>query len=191
MKITELELKRLIWAMEDKNLSIEEVIKFIENSRSEAAGLVVTSSVNCEIVLIVDYNKTIKQAIADGRYDQKNGNITAENLPISKEMVGTGTVVYAKLFHFNRHISSDDAISKMDEAGYRPANLMELLTLGILFPESQRQFLIVALGSIWRDSHDDPCVPLLNITKSKRELDLGWFNESWWNANYRFLAIKK
>ncbi len=105
-------------------------------------------------------------------------------------MVGKKVEVSAKLFHFNRDISSGDAISEMDKTGYRPATLMELLVLGFLFPEMQRQFPIVALGSLWRIAGSFRVVPSLGVGGSRRELDLHWFDNDW-DAHSRFLGVRK
>jgi len=138
------------------------------------------------ISLVVDHTKTIKQAIADGNYDCVNNDI-ADNFGSNE--IGVSTEV-AKLFHFNYVISSGDAISEMNKAGYRPATLMELLALGILFPELQRQFSIVALGSVWRLASDYRCVPYLHVHGSERGLSLDWFGRDW-SARYRFLGVRK
>ncbi|MEI6836065.1 MAG: hypothetical protein WCK59_04490 [Candidatus Falkowbacteria bacterium] len=143
-----------------------------------------------EIKLTVDYTKTVEQAITDGNYDWKNEDIAAKNFPISLEMIGKKVEVTTKLFHFNCDISSNDTISEMDKGGYHPATLMELLALGILFPELQRQFPIVALGSVWRDADSYRFVSYLDVNGSKRELDLGWFDVDWL-ALCRFLGVRK
>lgn len=142
-----------------------------------------------EIILTIDYNKTIEQTIADGNYDRVNSNITAENFPVPQKIIGKKVKVFAKLFHFNRNISSDDAILEMNKAGYRPATLMELLTLGILFPELQRKFSIVALGSIRHRSNNYRDVPYLYTNDSRRKLDLYWFNNGSC-AYYSFLGVR-
>ena len=143
-----------------------------------------------EIKLTVDYTKTVEQAITDGNYDWKNDDIIVKNFPISPEMIGKKVEVTTKLFHFNCDISSNDVISEMDKGGYRPATLMELLALGILFPELQRQFSIVALGSVWRLASDYRCVPYLHVHGSERGLSLDWFGRDW-SARYRFLGVRK
>jgi len=187
MKINESDLHKLATAMENKKLSVNQVIELIENSNVQSQKVIDTTD---EIKLAIDYTKTIKQVIADGEYDYKNSNVTSENFPISPEMIGKKVEVSAKLFHFNHDISSNDAISKMDKDGYRPAALMELLTLGFLFPELQRQFPIVALGSVWCDTGDDHRVLYLEVYASKRKLDFTWFDGGW-SARCRFLGVRK
>lgn len=173
-----IEMQKLVEVMESKNLSVTQVIELIEKTD--------------EITLTIDYTKTIERAITDGNYDWKNGDITAKNFPISSKMIGKKVEITTKLFHFNRDINSEDATSKMDKAGYRPATLMELLVLGFLFPELQRQFPIVALGSVWRRAWDDRGVPDLSVSgsKRKRKLSLIWLGSDW-GADYRFLGVRK
>lgn len=187
MKASKSDLQRLVTAMENKNLSVSQVIELIENSNVQSKKVVDTAN---EIKLTVDYTKIVEQAIADGKYDWKNSDITTKNFPVSPEMIGKKSDISAKLFYFNRDISSDDAISEMDKAGYRPATLMELLTLGVLFPELQRQFPIVALGSVWRDARVYRYVPCLYVGNSRRGLNLGWLDSNW-DACCRFLGVRK
>ncbi len=187
MKITDSELQELITAMENKNLSISQVIELIEKSDAQSEKVIDASG---EITLIVDYTKTVEQAITDGNYDWQNSNITAENFPISLEMIGKTMKVSAKLFNFNHDISSDNAVSEMDKVGYRPAALMELLAIGLLFPELQRQFPIVALGSIWRVVDGFRYMPCLDADDSERGLDLSWFVGGG-GTHGRFLAVRK
>lgn len=143
-----------------------------------------------EINLTIDYAKTVEQIIADGKYDWSNRDVASKNFPISTEMIGQKIEVSAKLFHFNLYISSDEAVSEMDKAGYRPATLMELLTFGILFPELQRQFPVAALGSIWSDARLIRFVPLLKAFDYGRELSLYWHDDGWL-AYFRFLGVRK
>lgn len=146
--------------------------------------------VDNEIILNVDYTKTVEQTIADGKYGWVNKDITVKNFPTSPEMIGKKVEVFAKLFHFNNRISSDYAISEMDKAGYRPATLMELLTLGILFPELQRRFPIVALGSVWCFGVNFRCVTYLDVLIPLRGLYLNSI-DSYWSARCRFLGVRK
>ena len=143
-----------------------------------------------EIKLTVDYTKTVEQAITDGNYDWKNDDIIVKNFPISPEMIGKKVEVVTKLFYFNRDISSNDGISEMKKAGYRPATLMELLALGAVHPELQRQFPIVALGSVWHWACVGRFVPFLYVNDYKRGLKLS-FVAGDWGAHYRFLGVRK
>ncbi len=186
MKLNSEETRKVIEAIEGSSLSASQIIEIIAGSQK--AEKVIDAS--GEIILNIDYTKTIEQFITDGNCDWKSAAITSKTFPISPEMTGKNVEVSAKIFHFNRDISSEDVISEMDKAGYRPAVLMELLVLGFLFPELQRQFPIIALGSTWRDAVDDYRVPCLDVDGSGRGLSLRWFRIRW-DAYCRFLGVRK
>jgi len=121
----------------------------LTNFQSETAVLsnqsktVVTSG---EIILSVDYSKTLDLAIADGKYDRVDSAISVKNFPV---VSGIKVAIFTSLFQFvDGDISSEDVIKEMDRRGFRPATLMELLALGETHPELQRQFPIIALGTI-------------------------------------------
>jgi len=182
------DLQKLAAAMKNKKLSVDQVIELNSSVKIESQKVIDATG---DIELTDDYTKTVEQAVADGNYDWKNPSITAKNFPISPEMIGKKIKVSTKLFHFNRDISSEDAISEMDKAGYRPATLMELLVLGFLFPELQRQFPVVALGSVWRDANLYRYVPCLFVSGSERRLGLFRFGGSGWRARCLFLGLRK
>lgn len=187
MKISESDLQKLITAMENKKLSVSQVVELIANSNVQKQNIINTDG---EIKLIVDYTKTIDQMIADGNYDWKDKNITAKNFPVSQEMIGKKVEVSAKLFYFNCDLFSEKAIPEIGKAGYRPATLMELLVLGSSFPWLQRQFPIIAPGSIWHDACFDRYMPYLGVDDCGRRLSLRWFDDGC-RARCRFLGIRK
>lgn len=186
MNIETSELQQLLEVIEEKNLSIPEAIDLIKGNNTIDKQTKSTE----EISLTVDYNQTVEQMIAAGKYDWKNSDITEKHFPLPAELSGQKTAVSSKLFHFNRDISSEDAIAEMDKAGYRPATLSELLALGTKHPELQRQFPIVALGSLWRLAFGLRRVPFLLVDGVERRLGLLWFDYDWY-AYYRFLGVRK
>ena len=190
MNIETSELQQLLKVIEEKNLSILEAIDLIKgNSIPDEQVKSEQIKPTEEITLIVDYSKTVEKMIAAGKYDWKNSDITNKHFPLLAELSGQKTAV-SKLFHFNRGISSDDVISEMDKAGYRPATLPELLALGEIQPDLQRQFPIIALGSIWHVTGGRRFVSCLRVAGVERELDLLWFGYVW-DARCRFLGVRK
>lgn len=192
MQIETSELKRLFEAIEEQGLSLTEVIKRISNNDKAEEASKPAEEI---ITLIVDYGKNVKEMIKAGKYDWTNSKITERHFPLPTELSGKKISVFGKLFHFNRNISSEDAIKEMDKAGYRPATLPELLVLGEVKPDLQRQFSIIALGSVWRDALNLRSVPGLNVPGldvggNGRELNLGWFSGDWLAAS-RFLGVRK
>jgi hypothetical protein len=139
-----------------------------------------------ELKIIVDYGMTLEQMIAAGGYDWVNDNITAKRFPLSGK--GRHEMV-AELIPFNRGISSEEAVVELDKMGFRPGTVEELLAFGAAFPETQRKFPILALGSPCGVG-GDRLVAYLRGHDARRRLDLLWWDSRW--IDYcRFLAVRK
>ena len=87
-------------------------------------------------------------------------------------------------------MSSKEAEKEMEKAGFRPATLPELLALGRDYPDLQKQFLIAALGSVWRHPAGSSDTPLLEWDGGGRDLGLHWL-EGDWRGGCRFAAVRK
>lgn len=135
---------------------------------------------------VVNFALSLVDMIKAGAYDWVNPSITEVNFP----KTGTReTVVSAELIHFNKFISSDNAVLEMDKLGYRSATIHELLSFGAKNPDVQRQFPIVALGS----SCEVPGyrrVAYLDRVVSRRDLGLSWWDVGW-GGGCRFLGVRK
>ncbi len=156
----------------------------------EMVGLLLKKAGNvadAAIRLFVDYTRSLAEMLKDGRFDSVNPDITEKHFPITKRPNGK---VEMKMFHFNRPISSEQAIQEMDKEGYRPAELPEGLAYVQANPDEQRKYPIVLLGSVWHYWYGDRHVPYLGRWAGERYLGLGWF-EFDWNECYRFLAVRK
>ncbi len=99
--------------------------------------------------LTVDYSQTLEQMIADGNFDLKNREITSKHFPVKGEGVVQFECCY---FRFDSYISSKDAVKRIETANtenpWMPAQTEHLLSNGKQFPEDQRKFKIIALGSV-------------------------------------------
>jgi hypothetical protein len=138
-------------------------------------------------VVTVDYNRSLPEMIAAGRYDRADREITAEHFPLT----GEGKVEMALiLVHFNRNILVDDALTVMDQLGLRSAVLPELLALGEMHPAVQKEFPIIAFGSIWEERTCLYRVPYLYRALAKRKLNLG-YDGGYRRENFRFAAVLK
>lgn len=140
--------------------------------------------------LTVDYSQLLGAMIAAGQYDWKNSDITAKRFPIE----GKGVVEFeACYFHFNRGISSENAIKEIKAADtanpWSAAKIEHVLSLGKIFPEEQRKFPIIGLGSVAEVS-GGRFVPGLCKDGSLRVLFVFWFGGGW-RPVYRFLAVRK
>jgi hypothetical protein len=142
-----------------------------------------------QVLLTVDYGQSLQQMIAAGRYDWINPDITATRFP----MQGTDTVpIETRLFHFDRFISSADAVAAITTADaenpWEPAKIEHLLSFGAAHPDEQRRYPIVALGSV-AEVGGHRRVPYLYRDDTKRSLSLGWWVSDW-GGFYRFLAVR-
>ncbi|MFA4942552.1 MAG: hypothetical protein WC564_02880 [Patescibacteria group bacterium] len=195
MKVQISDIQLLLAAIESKGMLISEVIDLINGGVKQQKRNKLSLPIN-KIKLIVDYSKTIDQAIDDGSYADIHFDITAENFPILNDVDGLPVAICGKLFHFNRDdISSEDAIKRMGRAGYRPAKIRELLALGAAHPELQMKFLIVALGSVFSPPKQSPSVdlrvvPALEVVSGRRKIGLLNFVGGW-NIKVLFFGILK
>ncbi len=142
------------------------------------------------IILEVDYSQDLEAMIAAGNYNYRNPDITAKRFPI----FGKGVKKFeAKLVHPNRDISSDAAEGQImaidSEKSWHPAKIEHLLSFGKQFPEEQRKYPIVGLGSVAEVSGDRR-VPCLDGGGSERYLYLLWRDYDW-GAVFRFLAVRE
>jgi hypothetical protein len=137
--------------------------------------------------LSVDYGRSVEDGVKAGRYDWANSNITSRNFPTKWK--GTAEVTVG-LAHFNRYVSTDETLRELDKIGMRPAELHEFLAFGEKYPEVQREFPIVALGSVWQGRLGIRRVPYLRRDGSMRGLDLYWIVHDW-SEVCRFAAVRK
>lgn len=138
----------------------------------------------------VDYNQSLEVMIAAGQYDWKSDDITAKRFSIE----GSGIVeCEAHYFHFNCSIFSKNAIKgiKATDSGnpWMPAKIEHMLSHGKTFPEEQRKFQIIGLGSVAEVGRYRR-VPVLYGDDSGRELRMDWFDGRWAPV-CRFLAVRK
>ncbi len=140
--------------------------------------------------LTMDYSQTKAAMIAAGKYDYVN-DFLKNNDPVEGNKKGTGVVEVAlELVHFNRVISTPDALKEIKKMGRELAHLEHLLALGAKHPNLQKEFPIVALGSLWQSPDGRRSVACLDRWSDERELNLYWDDGDWYE-HCRFLAVRK
>jgi len=138
-----------------------------------------------ELQITVNYNLSLAEMISAGKYDWISDDINEDNFPVR----GTGIIEsVVELIHFNRNISSDDAEKELKKMKLRPANVEEILAFGAEYPETQRKFPIIALGSVASVSGNREVVYLGRLGAA-RDLRLLWRGHVW-SARCRFLAVR-
>jgi hypothetical protein len=140
-----------------------------------------------EFPLAVNYDLTVEEAIAAGDYQAVNSSITGKNFPAQRSGRAELAIV---LIRFDHRMSSPDVLRELDQEGLRAAELPELLAFGAAYPEVQRKFSVVGLGSVWRDRKGFGNVPCLYAASEGRYLDLHWWDDGWYTYS-RFAALSK
>ena len=167
---------------------------WIENQESLRKILREALTPNGEIIkniftLSVNYSRTVEDGIKAGKYDWSNSDITSGHFP-TKHCPGSEEGVKIELVHFGKNMNTEDVLSELSKKGLRPAELHDLLVLGEKHSDLQREFPIIALGSVWQAPDGNRRVPYLYGHGSERSLDLSWVG-SRWIGSCRFAAVRK
>lgn len=167
---------------------------FIANNNNDYCQSSDLSFSDATYTIIVDYSKTIKELIADCNFGAFDSCINDTNFPLTAVSTDSVKELSAKLINFDREwISSDDAIAKMNQAGYRPATIFELAAFAEKYRKEQKKFIILALGSTC-NAYIALCVAGLYFYEGTYQLNLfdgkqpGPF---WPTSVFRFLIIHK
>lgn len=137
-------------------------------------------------LLTVSADISFAERITLGRYDWCNSDLTEKRFPVTADQIGE---FEWKLFHFGRDISSDEAIRLKKAEGFEPGQIGHLLVFGEQYPEEQRKYPIVALGSAAKVGLERN-VPGLWVDYAWRDLRLGWYGGVWYPC-YRFLGVRR
>ena len=122
--------------------------------------------------------KTLASLIKSKKFNWVNSNIE-KNFKL-EEVRNTDY----KLFHFDKYVSSKYAIKEIENEGYCPANLAELLN----WKDWNDKDFVVALGSV-SQVVGSRFVAYLYGSGAERGLDLDWF-DCGWGVLCRFLAVR-
>jgi hypothetical protein len=178
-------------ALRERNGTVDHLRRLLKEPElvNKVFDLIVEPMKEIEIVftVIVDYTKSLEAMIEDGHYDSKDSDITVDNFPV----VGSSQVaVDLKLIRRGKNKSTTDVLADLDRRGLRPATLPELLAFGAKYPDEQRKYPIIALGSIGACRINSRSVVYLIEDAGSRKLDVSSF-ECKWFSHCCFLAAKK
>ena len=139
------------------------------------------------LTVVINYGLSVEDAVKAGKYDWSNSDISTKHFPSKRK--GTAEVEII-LLHFNRDMYSGDMFRELDkQGGLRPAELHEGLVVGAKYPDIQRKFPVVVLGSVWRDPYGYRYCAFLYGNGSGRFLGLSPLG--WWDDFCRFAAVCK
>jgi hypothetical protein len=135
----------------------------------------------------IDYGLSLEEAIKAGDYQAVNDNITSKNFSWSRSGKADLEII---LVRFDHRMSSEDVVRELEAESLRAAELPEFLAFGAKYPDVQRNFSVIGLGSVWRDRKGARNVPCLYTASEGRYLDLHWWDDGWYSYS-RFAALRK
>jgi len=135
----------------------------------------------------VNYDLSVEEAINAGSFQAVHADINAKNFPSTRKGEAALDIV---LVRFEHRMKSEEVLQDLDKEGLRAAELPELLAFGAKYPDVQRKFSVVGLGSVWQDRKGYRNVPCLYEASEGRYLDLHWWDDGWYSYS-RFAAIGK
>lgn len=140
----------------------------------------------------LDYDQSLEQMVVAGHYDWVGEYITSENFHVDYRQSGEVMIYIVNFDQPERrtlYAAYPDLIAKLDTIGLRAAELPELLALGAAYPDLQRQFSILALGSVWQTNPTERFAPYLGGSDSSRHLSQHWFDYQF--LSYHIAAVSK
>jgi len=142
-------------------------------------------TVGVALPLTILYRQSLAEMVAAGEYAYPHSDITQNHFPVEPGK----PAVEAVLVHLNRNASYELVLDGMKCQGLCPGTMVEGLAFGSQYPEIQRQFPILMLGSVWADPWYCGFVGCLWGNPAMRSLFLSWIGNRWCEG-FRFLAIR-
>lgn len=185
--------KRLIDKLKQRGHSEDDIVRTID-SKGDSILEKIADTMTREartptetFPLLVNYDLPLEEAINAGKYQGVHGAITRENFPSARHGQAHMEII---LVRYEQRMESESVLKELDKEGLRPAELPEFLAFGAEYPDVQRKFSVVGLGSVWKDRKGYRNVPCLYEASEGRYLDLHWWNDGWYSYS-RFAAIRK
>lgn len=186
IRVADEKLGLLLRREQELNRRVSEGTLDIDLVLSDLQKLIEGKSFNSNTLQIFS-DTSLSERINLGRYGCVDDDVTEKNFP---EKVEKNYEVKYQIFHFNKSIFSDYVVVEMKKEGFKPASIHELLKLGEIQPNLQREFPIVALGTVCSNTRIGIRVPFLYDDGVRRNLGLGWFDGEWPDHD-RFLGVRK
>ncbi len=139
-------------------ITLDELALFTQRKNPfEAKNVAAHSSDSGMFPISVDYSQSLADMIKAGKYDWTNSEMTEKKFPLKGDGVVERTLM---LCHFDRMMTSEQVIEANQVGGVEPATIEDLLAFGAMYPEAQRKYPIIALGSsaLVRGGRFVPCL---------------------------------
>jgi hypothetical protein len=139
--------------------------------------------------VVVDYSKSLVEMIKLGNYGLVDDNIKFKNFSIQGVGRDEEDLV---LVYLGRDATTKEVLEHLVSLGLEAAAIEHLLAFGAKYPDVQRKFPVICLGSSFVNDRGNRLVPCLLGHDSSRLLSLdNNRDDRRWAAPCRFLAVHK
>lgn len=182
----------------------KQVAELIVNGQAVSTATKIAAALSNPYTVPVNYGRKLKTAVKVGKYDWNNDYYdgqdwsdwkTPDDDPLEVPKGRAAVEKELLLFHIGAYFGDDklhdtkEVLAAVAKLGLKAEAVPELLTFGEKNPDVQREFPVIALGSVWVDPHGDRRVAGLWSDADERCLSLHWFGYQW-NPYYRILVSR-
>ncbi len=136
--------------------------------------------------LLVDYGRSVEDAVSGGDYDWVKDEINSRNFPVKRSGMRNVTI---EIVTFDMALSTGGVLDGLSGEGYHPAELLELLAFGEAHPHIQLEAPLIALGSVWQ-GWGVIFSPYLGGEHGRRQLLIHSITNDW-ASDTRFVVVQK
>lgn len=137
--------------------------------------------------ILVDYKCSLEELLKMGSYDQVSRMVSDKHFARQNHEYAQKRVCFA-LFSSPSKVTSDEAVTMIEEEWYYPATLRELLFFGWKCPDFQRHSLMPGLGSLVV-GQKEPGIVVLAGNREMRTVNYSNYKRVW-PKDTRFLGSK-
>lgn len=142
--------------------------------------------VKTEVLTVnVRHDLSVDELVQLNNFDWKTGFVTSWNFPAKKGPAKKQKLI---LVSMRKRVRSTEVVRVTKALKCRPARPVHLLSLGLDYPNQQRESSLMALGQTWRDADRVRHVPGLYFVLG-RGLGLVRYGCGW-GFGCRFLAVR-
>lgn len=145
-----------------------------------------------KFIAMIEYSKLSYGDLAE-LFGRVNGDLQRAQFELTGPCKNVGQQagkIEFRYVHMQKSASTKEVLTEIEKRGLRPATHEELVGFASQFPEEQRRFPIVELGSVWRNGHDSCSVIHQRGKDGLRWMGLARTNGVWLDS-CRFLAVPK
>ena len=178
-------------------ITVEQLGELIAQSKAgrvtrENLQAYLCNPVGVDYSISVDYGKSIKEMLLAGSYYFDDERTFDDDFSTYTRYENCPKTVIMELVHLEG-ITSEAVLNHLKSNKMRPAMIKEFLAFMAMFPEIQKKYAVVCLGSSCSIPNGCRCVPYIYsgrkyVSSDRPELQIRDFDDAW-GIGYPFLAV--